>query len=201
MKNQVYKYKYLLLTITIFIIATILLSSFNKKKRNNKFVEKQKLTEEKLSLWIKNHALYPETYVPIKFEDFTFSTEENGFTTVENSECYKIMHIHKLKNKDNQIVEFKGYFTLEYDFDLNSVEKEKSNGMCGAFPPQIEIWTELFGKPTTLKDSLKLEKTRKEKMNEAFDMLNEANNSEHINEKDKEQIKDALKALDTLKDK
>ncbi len=129
-----------------------------------------------------------------------YSNTVDGFTKVSNSDFYKIKHTHKLKNKQNQIVEFSGYFILDYEFELNMVELENTNSLGGAFPPRIEVWTNLFAKKLSLEDSIRTNKIRKEKMNESFDIIKEAIKSENISDEEKDQLKGALKALDTLKD-
>ncbi len=120
-------------------------------------------TQSAVTKWIKEHAMYPESYYSVSFEEYSESWEKNGSVKVPNSECYKIKHSHKLLNKDSILETFDGYFIMDNNFVMNTIEIEKSNSFCGAFPPEIRVWTDKFERLLNSQDSMEMKEYEKAK--------------------------------------
>jgi hypothetical protein len=115
-----------------------------------------------VSDWIKNHALYSDSYESISFSGFSESVSKRHDEKIPGTEKYVIKHTHKIVDKDSNVVTFSGYFILENDFDVNIIELERSNSIGGAFPPQTQVWTNQFGRPLNAQDSLKLDQKQEQ---------------------------------------
>lgn len=115
-------------------------------------------SENEIKKWIKNHALYPDSYEPKSFSEFSQSYGSRNGDKIPNSDNYVIKHIHQLLNTDSMIETFSGYFILENNFDVNIIEIERSTSIGGAYPPKTKIWLDKFGRPENSDDSLHLEK-------------------------------------------
>lgn len=122
---------------------------------------KKQQTEQAVSAWIKNRALYPDSYEPISFSDFAESFTSKSGVKVIGSETYSIKHSHRIFDVDSNPATFTGYFLLENDFEVNIIEEQRSNSFAGAFPPVVEIWTTRFGRSMNHRDSLDLAKKQK----------------------------------------
>jgi hypothetical protein len=127
------------------------------KEEQKELEETYMKVENGVSDWIQNHAKYPDSYKSISFSEFSESASKRHDTKIPGSEKYVIKHTHEILDRDSNLVTFSGYFILENDFDINIIEKERSNSIGGAFPPQTEVWINQFGRKLNTQDSLELE--------------------------------------------
>jgi len=156
---------------------------------------------EGVSGWITKHALYPESYEPISFSEFSQSGSIRHGEKIPGSEKYVIRHEHKILDKDSNLVTFSGYFILENDFDVNIIEVERSNSIGGAFPPQTQVWMEQFGRPLHAQDSLELDQKQKVVMDKFVKEMKDGLNKGDLETENPEDL-DKLKSLiDTLEKK
>ena len=156
---------------------------------------RQKKCEQAVTHWIKLHALYPETYQSLGFNEYSESCNDDNGKKVDNSENYIIFHTHSIKNINGDTVTFSGYFKLEYDYFVDIIDTSKTNSVGGAYPPQTEVWLRQFGKATTTDDSLDIERRKKKAIRK---LVKDLKNGVSDNEEEKEKT---IKLLDSISQK
>ncbi|UOG77404.1 hypothetical protein MTX78_23970 (plasmid) [Hymenobacter tibetensis] len=130
------------------------------EKRYNK-------TQEAVSSWILNHALYPKSYEALSFSEYSepFIMENNE--KIPKTQCYRIKHIHHILDTDSSEATYIGYFTLDYKYRVTMVETLKTGAVGGMSLSDIKEWTDKYGKPLSEGDS----SLYKEKQQEAKEEL------------------------------
>ncbi|MBO0358001.1 hypothetical protein J0X19_08600 [Hymenobacter sp. BT186] len=119
-------------------------------------------SQKGISDWIKNNALYPNSYKPISFSKYSESYTAENDAKIPNTEIYVLKHIHNILDKDSNLTTFSGYFILEHDYSVNIIETTRSNSVGGAFPPETQIWMNKFGRTMTHQDTLELRQKYKD---------------------------------------
>jgi len=191
MRNTIY-------IISIFLFLTSCGNHILTKEEEIELKARQAKCETAVSNFIEKYAKYPETYEPIEFTGYTEMHGERNGVKVPNDEDYIIFHRHKLKDLNGQTKTFAGYFYVTYDYLVDIIEIDKSNSVK-TWPPEIKVWTSLFGRTLNAEDSLEILSIT-EKLNNAFlhnlkeDFKN--GNKEKLNEKDKKLLENIL---DTVK--
>jgi len=163
-------------------------------EENNQRIEK---CESAVSDWIKKHAAYPESYIPIEFSEYGEAYMGNGSEKIPNSESYSIHHTHRIKNINGDTTTFSGYFILQYDYFVDIIEDTKTNSAGGAFPPRLEIWLSKFGRPLTKEDSLEWDARIREETKKVLKELTEGleNGNSYIKEGNKDSLKNILDSI------
>jgi hypothetical protein len=159
----------------------------------------QAKTEEGVKSWIKKYALYPDSYKPLSFEEYTESYTSRSGEKVPGTENYIIKHTHQILDKDSNLATFSGYFFLDQDYSVNLIEVERSSALGGGFPPETRIWTSRFGRPLTVTDSVEFKEKALKKNKETLLWLKEALEHSEVYTDDPEAVEDLKKRLDTLK--
>jgi len=163
------------------------------------YQDKIKIAQSEVSKWIKRYALYPDSYEPISFSEYSETYSSRNNDKIPNSENYIIKHSHRLLNKDSNMVTFTGYFIMEYDYFVSIIEKERSNATGGAFPPLTEVWTNEFGRPLNSQDSLELKKRNNQVTDDFIKEIKggfENGNIYTEDPKDSEKLKNILDTLE-----
>jgi len=111
-------------------------------------------TERGVSSWIIGQAYYPKSYKSISFSEFQPSFGASNGVKIPNSEDYVIKHTHNIRDKDSNLTEFTGYFILNNEFLVNSIELKRSNSRCCGFPPKTSVWLNKYGRDRNYKDTI-----------------------------------------------
>jgi hypothetical protein len=154
-----------------------------------------------VSNWIKKQALYPDSYESVSFVEYSESFSKRHDEKIPNTENYVIKHTHKILDKDSILTIFSGYFILEHDYSVNIIETERSNSIGGAFPPQIQVWTDKFGRPENHQDSLEFEQKQKQVTNKFINELKDGLEKGDIYTEDPKDINKLKNIIDTLERK
>ncbi|MFN6943310.1 MAG: hypothetical protein ACK4ND_00070 [Cytophagaceae bacterium] len=138
--------------LTLLIILT-LSSCGNRQERYEK-------AQNAVSGWIKKYALYPDSYEPVSFGEYSESVSKRHNKKIPNSENYIIKHTHRILDKDSNLTTFSGYFFLEHDYYVSMIETEPGNSISGPFPPRTQVWTDYYRRPMNRQDSIELNQRR-----------------------------------------
>lgn len=158
--------------------------------------------ENGISNWIKRHALFPDSYESVSFGEYSESSINRHDEKIPNTEIYVMRHTHRILDKDSILRTFSGYFILEHDYSINIIETERSNSIGGAFPPQIQVWTDRFGRPENHQDSLEFQQKQRQVMNRYINELKDGLKNGDIyteDSKDMNKLKNVLDSLEMIK--
>lgn len=183
------------------ILAILTISNCGHKLspiEQKQYQENINKAQNEVSKWIKEHALYPESYESVSFGEYSESFSKRVDEKIPNTETYIIKHTHKILDKDSNMTTFSGYFILEHDYSVNIIEAERSKSIGGAFPPQLQIWMDNFGRPANHQDSLEFEEKQKRFTNKIINELKEGIENGNIYLGDTKDINMLKNITDTL---
>ena len=172
------------------------------KQEIQKYQSSQRKCEDAVTFWIKNQALYPDSYQSLGFKEYREASEYQGSKKISGSESYYIWHSHTLKDVKGELKTFSGYFLLENDFFINTISTEKLTLVGPSFPPRTELWISQFGRARNASDSSVLEIRQKKMFGKILNDLNQSiNNGDARFEKewDEQKWKNMLDSLDKPK--
>ncbi len=125
------------------------LTSEEAAKANEQFAQCQEAVKQ----WVKTHAMYPDSYSSISFDEYATGRKLNGDEPVPNSETYEIRHTHRLRSVSGDTTTYSGYFVLDNEFNVGIVETHRSGAISAGSKPDWKVWTDLFGRPMTAEDT------------------------------------------------
>jgi hypothetical protein len=130
-------------------IGMFLKKMFAQIIEDNQNWSKEPLVKEKVSSFIKDYALYPDTYKPIGFPFFSTGKDSKGLLD------YSIRHEYQIKNKKNKLVQITSQFVLAPNLSINIIAQD-STAYISSFPPMLSEWLESYGRKLNHKDSANL---------------------------------------------
>jgi hypothetical protein len=105
--------------------------------------------ETKVSLFIKEYALYPDTYKSISFPYFSMGSDETGLTD------FTITHEYQIKNTQGKSIRVTSAFVLDPKLNINVIEQD-STSYISSYPPKLGDWLKNYGRPLNHDDSVNL---------------------------------------------
>jgi len=120
-----------------FTIGRYCTMAYNSTLSDRSEMNKKQTIVAAVELFIKNNAQFPNTYKPVEFLKYSWSEGDN-------KTMYEIQHHYKLKNKEGKIVEASNFFIFNQNFEINIIEKVRSN-IISVSEPDIKEWLEEFG--------------------------------------------------------
>lgn len=139
---------------TLLLLFLFACSNRMSEQEAKEYIERKKKAEFTVMNWIKEHAYYPESYLPQSFSNYTESHTENSGSPEPYTENYVIHHTHQILDKDSILQTFSGYFMIEYDYTVSMIEKERSNSISAGSELNLGIWMEQFGGLDQKRDSI-----------------------------------------------
>lgn len=129
--------------------------------------------QEAVKQWIVAHAMYPESYSSISFDEYATGRTLNGDEPIPNSETYEIRHTHRLRSVTGDTTTYTGYFVLDNEFNVGIVETHRSAAISIGSEPDWKDWTDLFGRPTTAEDTAAFQERAKKSFREELERVRE----------------------------
>ena len=124
-------------------------------------------TQEAVSSWILNHAIYPTSYEPLSFSNYSEPVTMENDEKIPKTQCYRIKHVHNILDKDSSEATYIGYFTLDYKYRVTMIETLETGAFSGMSLSAIKEWTDKYGKPFSMEDS-SLYKEQQQEAKEEF---------------------------------
>lgn len=103
--------------------------------------------------WILAHAVHPESYQPVTFDEFSTGLTLNGASPVPGSETFTLHHTHRMLTNKGDTASYSGYFLLDNEFRVGIIESNRTNANEAGTYPEWQAWTDRFGRPMTGLDS------------------------------------------------
>ena len=127
--------------------------------------------------WITAHAVHPESYEPIVFDQFSMGRTLNGDTPVPGSETYTMHHAHQMLTNTGNPVSFDAYFLLDNEFHVGIIQVGRMSAADVGTYPDWKVWTDLFGRPMTAQDSSEWRSSSNERLLREMEQLKEGLNN------------------------
>jgi hypothetical protein len=119
-------------------VGTFCKMMYNQTIENKKIDSYMEKVRQEIIKFIEKNSKYSESYVSIDFSEYSQSESGNG-----KNKYYEIKHVFSMKQKNGDLIETRFYFTLNKNFDIIKIEKEKTSIITD--PPNLDIWTDIFG--------------------------------------------------------
>jgi hypothetical protein len=145
------------------------LSPEETAKANEQFVKCQEAVKQ----WIATHAMYPESYSSISFDEYATGRKLNGDEPIPNSETYELRHTHRLRTVTGDTTTYSGYFVLDNEFNVGIVETQRSTAIGAGSVPDWKDWTDLFGRPMTAEDTAAFQERAKRSFRDEMERVRE----------------------------
>jgi hypothetical protein len=151
MKSKVNK---LLFSIVIFMGAC---SNHATNSLTKEKTETQSKCYFAIESWIRNHALYPDSYKPLKYESIMqIRTYQNSIEIIPLRK-YRVEHTFELNDTSQRVLLATMDFELQPDFFIDHIHyktKDLISLQTRQYPPLYDDWLLQFGKPLTSLDSI-----------------------------------------------
>jgi hypothetical protein len=179
-------------------MMVLISSCWPSTEEHKHFLDNRDKTQKAVSAWIKDHALYPESYKSISFDEYSESYTDRNGVKKKGSECYSILHTHEILDKDSILKSFTGYFVLDNEFIVNRIEEQKSNISGTSFPPKTEIWINRFGRTANHQDTVLFHQLQKKFTSRFVNELKEGIDQGSIYTKEGIDMKEMEALIDSL---
>lgn len=179
-------------------MMVLICSCRSSSEEHKDFLVNRDKTQKAVSAWIMDHALNPDSYKSISFDEYSESNIDINGVKKKGSECYSILHTHEILDKDSILKSFTGYFVLDNEFIVNRVEEKKSNISGNSFPPETAIWINRFGRPANHQDTVLFHQLQKKFTSRFVNELKEGIDRGSIYTSEGDDMKELETLIDSL---